>query len=302
MTSTAADAGVALVTGASGFAGTQLVGQLRERGYRVVAPDREELDIADVRGLKALIERERPTVVFHLAAIVDTVTTPSIEELTRVNVGGTEAVVDAVYAVDRSIRVVLASSSFVYGSTTPEEQPLSEDQPLRPLTPYGDSKVAAEGIVRDHVARGGNAVTARAFQHTGPGHVGAYALSDWAEQLARGSSEIATGSLDVERDYLDVRDVVNAYILLSESGVSGEIYNVSSGSGVTMRLLLEGLIAAFSSDAQIVTDPARVRAVDQPVVIGDRSKLTDATGWQPQYSLEATLEDLAKFWRERVAA
>ncbi|MBJ7353319.1 MAG: NAD-dependent epimerase/dehydratase family protein [Thermoleophilaceae bacterium] len=315
MTSTTADSGTVLVTGAAGFAGTHLCAQLLEEGRSVHALTRSgatppgteghAFDVADREALTALIEQVRPSSVFHLAAIVDTVTTPSIEELERVNVGGTQAVADAVSAIDPAIRIVFASSAFVYGRTTPDEQPIGEAQPLRPLTPYGETKVAAENVLLAHAASGGDAVIARAFQHTGPGHVGAYALSDWAEQLARielagGSGEIATGTLDVERDYLDVRDVVSAYRALARAGESGSIYNVCSGSGVTMRLLLEGLIDAFGIDVAIVTDEARLRAVDQPVVVGDRTALSDATGWQPHYSLEQTLTDLAEFWRRRV--
>lgn len=236
---------------------------------------------------------------------MDTVETPSVEELERVNVGGTQAVIDAVAAVDPAIRLVFSSSAFVYGRTTPEEQPIGERQELRPLTPYGETKVAAEQLVAEYAAGGGNAVIARSFQHTGPGHVGAYALSDWAEQLARieaagGSGEIATGNLDVERDYLDVRDVTAAYLALAAAGESGAIFNVSSGEGVTMRALLEGLIEAYGIDVEIVTDESRLRAVDQPRVVGDRSALTAATGWAPSIPLSRTLADLAAFWRERV--
>jgi GDP-4-dehydro-6-deoxy-D-mannose reductase len=317
VTSTTPEGRTALVTGAGGFAGRHLTEQLIEDGYRVVAVTRtseppagaeqHQFDIEDTDALTALIESERPEVIFHLAAIVDTVDTPSVDELIRVNVGGTKAVANSTFAAAPTTPIVFASSAFVYGSTTPEEQPLGEGQPLRPLTPYGETKVSAEEILQLHDARGGHAVIARSFQHTGPGHVGAYALSDWAEQLARieldgGSGEIATGALDVERDYLDVRDVVGAYRALARGGVSGQIYNVSSGSGVTMRQLLEGLIEAYGIDVEIVTDQSRLRKVDQPVVIGDRSALTAATGWEPQYPLDQTLGDLAEFWRGRVRA
>lgn len=294
----------ALITGVTGFAGKHLAQQLLDDGWQVAgfargnsAPQGVEAfegDIADSAELARIVDMFAPTAVFHLAAIVDTVTTPSVDELERVNVGGTQAVVDALASSDS--RLVFASSAFVYGRTTPEEQPVRESQELRPLTPYGETKVAAEQVALQH----SNTVIARSFQHTGPGHVGAYALPDWAEQLARGADEIATGNLDVERDYLDVRDVVRAYSTLAEQGSAGEIYNVASGEPVTMRALLEGLIAAFGADAEIVTDPDRVRAVDQPKVVGDRSRLTAATGWTPSIPLQQTLADLAEFWRRRV--
>lgn len=301
MTSTNAERR-ALVTGVTGFAGLHLARLLLEDGWQVAglarggaAPEGVDLHRGDIADVGEVIEQVRPSAVFHLAAIVDTVTTPSLEELERVNVGGTQAVVDALAGSD--MRLVLASSAFVYGSTTPEEQPLSESQPLRPLTPYGETKVAAEQVALAYPG----AVVARSFQHTGPGHVGAYALPDWAEQLARGATTISTGNLDVERDYLDVRDVARAYAKLADCTAPERIYNVGSGTPVTMRALLEGLIEAFGTEAEIVTDPSRVRAVDQPKVVADHSLLTAATGWTPAIDLRTTLADLAAFWRGRVA-
>lgn len=312
MTSSNPEQQTALVTGATGFAGSHLVSLLKQRGYRVVgiarnggiADDAIAVgDVADYETVRELIAQAEPNVVFHLAAIVDTVSTESEVELHRVNVLGTAAVIEALRSIGSGARLVFTSSAFVYGSTTPDEQPLPEDQPLRPLTPYGASKVAAEALVAQFVAGGGNAVTARAFQHTGPGHTGPYALSDWAEQLARmpTGGSIATGNLEVERDYLDVRDVAAAYLALAELGVTGETYNVCSGRGVTMRALLEGLIAAYGADVEIVTDPDRVRAVDQPTVFGDVGKLQRDTGWKPEFTIEQTLADLAAFWTQRVS-
>ncbi len=264
-----------------------------------------QCDIADLEVLAEVIRATEPEVVFHLAAIVDTVETPSAFELHRVNTLGTAAVVEAVRAAAPDARLIFTSSAFVYGHTAPEEQPVLETQALRPLTPYGASKVAAEAIVGQFARAGADAVITRAFQHTGEGHVGAYALSDWASQLAEikssgGSGSIATGNLDVERDYLDVRDVAAAYLALTAAGESGDVFNVSSGVPVTMRKLLEGLIAAFEVDVEIVTDESRLRKIDQPRFVGDPARLKAATGWEPQHSLEQTLEALAEFWIKRV--
>lgn len=294
------------MTGAGGFAGAHLMRQLADGGWQAKGLTREGgFDICDADALAAAIDETQPTAVFHLAAIVDTVTTPSVDELLRVNVGGTEALIAAVREHAPGARLVFTSSAFVYGSTTPAEQPIVESQELRPLTPYGESKVEAEQAVLSYAAAGGDALIARAFQHTGPGHTGAYALSDWAEQLARlkaagESGAIATGNLDVERDYLDVRDVTSAYIALAERGQSGGVYNVASGEPVTMRALLEGLIAAYGVDAAIETDPARLRSVDQPSVYADVSRLQADTGWQRGFTLEQTLADLAAFWSARL--
>jgi GDP-4-dehydro-6-deoxy-D-mannose reductase len=204
-------------------------------------------------------------------------------------------------------RLLFASSAFVYGVTGPDEQPLSEDRPLRPLTPYGASKVASEAIVTQRDRSGtGESVIARAFQHTGPGHVGAYALADWACQIAeieagRRSGPIRCGNLDVERDYLDVRDVAAGYLAAGTAGGAGEIYNIASGAPSSMRFLLESLIEAFGVDVEIEVDAARMRSVDQPRVYGDASKLRRDTGWAPAVDIRRSLADLAVFWRRRVA-
>lgn len=316
MTSSNTESGSALITGVSGFAGRHLAAQLLADGVDVTGTTRSgtevagvttaQLDATDLVGLRSLIHATRPDVVYHLAAIVDTVTTPSVEELERVNIDGVATVLDAVAAVDPSVRVIFSSSAFVYGATDPEEQPIVESHPLRPLTPYGETKVAAEELVRERVTAGADVVIARSFQHTGPGHVGAYALPDWAERLAHmavagDGGEIATGNLHVERDYLDVRDVTAAYRALAARGEAGEAYNVASGVPVSMQRMLEDLIAAFGVDAVPAVDPRRVRGVDQPLVYANIEKLVSATGWRAAYSRRQTLADLAEFWRARVA-
>lgn len=311
-------AGTALVTGVSSFAGAHLGRQLVDEGWTVAgltrtrssgidAVSEHKIDIADRDALAELIGDIKPDVVFHLAAIVDTVETPSVTELYRVNTVGTAAVADAIAAAAPSSRLVFTSSAFVYGHTAPDEQPILEPLPLRALTPYGASKVAAEAIVEQFVRAGGDAVIARAFQHTGAGHVGAYALADWGQQVAeiaagRRDPVVTVGNLEVERDYLDVRDVASAYMALAEHGSPGEAYNVSSGDPVTMRALLEGLIAAFGAEVTIETDPSRMRKVDQQQFYGDPAKLIAATGWQRRYSQDEMLEQLAGWWRERIAS
>lgn len=307
----------ALVTGVSSFAGRQLGRQLVEAGWRVeglvnrrssgVTEIREhQLDIADLDSIAALIREIEPDVVFHLAAIVDTVDTPSVVELYRVNTIGTAAVTEAIKQAAPRARLVFTSSAFVYGHTAPDEQPIVEGLPERALTPYGASKVAAEAIVDQYARSGGDAVIARAFQHSGPGHVGPYALADWGQQIAEIAAglrepRVVVGNVEVERDYLDVRDVASAYIALAESGVSGEKYNVSSGEPVAMRTLLESLIAEFAVEVEIETDPSRMRKVDQQQFYGDPTKLIDATGWRPRFSRGEMLAALAEFWGEAVA-
>lgn len=308
----------ALITGMSGFAGRQLADQLVREGWTVAGTVRSRssglagvqehrLEIDDRASLAALMGELRPDVVFHLAAIVDTVLTPDVLELHRVNTLGTVAVLEAVRELGDRPRVLHASSAFAYGFTPDAAQPVSEDEPLRPVTPYGASKAAGEAIALAFGRETGTeVVVTRAFQHTGPGHVGAYALADWAQQLARieadgGRGTIHCGNVDVARDYCDVRDIAGAYRAVAERGRAGTVYNVASGVPVTMRALLEGLIRAFGVDVEIEVDAARLRKVDQPRFFADVARVRADTGWEPQYSLEATLAALAESWRGRAA-
>lgn len=301
----------AFITGVSGFAGRHLAQHLVSDGWTVAGTARHRsadlptvaehrLEIDDVKGLRAVMAAFEPEVVYHLAAVVDTVTTPDVLALYRTNVLGTAAVLEAVGSVSSVRRVLVTSSAFAYGRTPPDQQPVQETAPLEPLTAYGASKVASEAIALQwRRLTGLDVVITRAFQHTGPGHVGNYALADWAGQLASGAPVIRVGNLDVARDYLDVRDVVTAYHFLAETGQAGGIYNVGSGVPVTMAYLLDGLVEAFGGQARVDVDPARLRAVDQPVFYADIQRLKADTTWEPRFTLKETLQDLADWWRAR---
>jgi GDP-4-dehydro-6-deoxy-D-mannose reductase len=300
-------AGRALVTGASGFAGRHLSTQLLDQGWEVAGTFRHrepvagvhpaQLTLDDIDGLRALVREFNPDVVYHLAALVDTVTTPDIITLYRTNTLGTVTVLEALKAAPSISRVLLASSAFVYGRAKRPDA-ITETEALTPLTAYGASKVAAEEIGLQWARETGvDIVIARAFQHTGPGHVGRYALSEWAAQISSGTTTVSVGNLDVVRDYLDVRDVVAAYRALVDRGRSGEAYNVASGIPRSMRSMLDGLIDGFGAAVSVTTDPSLFRPVDQPTFVADIHKISQETSWKPRIPMSRCLSDLAA-WQQ----
>ena len=210
----------------------------------------------------------------------------------RVNVEGTANVLDAARAADG--RVIVVGSAEEYGRVDERDLPLREDAPLRPSTPYGVSKIAASFLaLQAHLAYGFDVVRVRAFSHTGPGQSDRFLVPALAQRIAKaerdGSDEIRVGSLDPVRDLSDVRDVVRAYRLIALHGHAGAVYNVCSGTGVSVREITERLVAAAHRPLRVTVDQALVRPVEVPRLVGDASRLRADTGWSPDYSLDETL-------------
>jgi GDP-4-dehydro-6-deoxy-D-mannose reductase len=193
--------------------------------------------------------------------------------------------------------LLYVSSAEVYGVQPPESMPIRETCASNPANPYAGSKTAAEAIVLGEVrAFGIDAIVTRAFNHIGPGQHERFAVPAFASQLAaiaRGAEPVMyVGNLEAKRDFLDVRDVVEAYAALAERGEAGEIYNVCSGTATSMRDILSELIRVAHVPVEVRADPARMRPSDVPLLYGDNSKLRSATGWTPRIALRATLKDV----------
>jgi GDP-4-dehydro-6-deoxy-D-mannose reductase len=174
--------------------------------------------------------------------------------------------------------------------------PTPEDEPVAPVSPYAASKAAGELACAQTAAGSGlDVVVARAFNHEGPGRDERFAVGSWAGQIVRleaeGGGTLLVGDLSAERDLTDVRDVCRAYALLLDPSVSAGIYNVASGSPVSMRQVLELLVERASVPVHVEQDEARLRPADIPLVAGDPSRLRAATGWVPEIPLERTLAD-----------
>lgn len=297
----------ALVTGAGGFVGGHLIAHLEEHGDEVLVTDPtiDGLDITDVGGVADLLADTKPEAIYHLAGWADVGASWSNPATAfRVNADGTLNVLLA--ALESGVeRVLIVSSADVYGSVAEVNLPITEETPLRPVSPYAASKVAADFLgLQAFLGRGLGALRVRAFNHLGPGQTDKFVASALASRIARneleGADEIPIGNLSARRDFTDVRDVVRAYRMIMTDGTPGEVYNVCSGRDVAVQELAELLLGHASREMRFVTDESLLRPVDVPVLRGDHAKVTAATGWEPAIPLSQTLEDLLEDWRQRL--
>jgi GDP-4-dehydro-6-deoxy-D-mannose reductase len=298
----------ALITGISGFVGRHLREELLHQGWQVYGFDIRAAgenvfvgDLSDRAALTRAVADCKPHAVFHLAGIIKS-TDPQTYYVS--NLFGTLNLLDAVLQMEKRPKVVLASSSAVYGLTK-SSRPITERSPLRPITEYAVSKIAQEmAALRYHYAFGLPVIVVRMFNLLGPGQSPDLACSAFARQIARaelsGETEIVTGNLDAKRDFVDVRDAAHAFALLAEKGKAGQTYNVCSGNAVAIQQCLSEMMLRSKKQLSARVDPARVQKNDVPVQVGSFQKLKKLTGWNPRISLKQSLSDLLEDWRERI--
>jgi GDP-4-dehydro-6-deoxy-D-mannose reductase len=294
----------ALVTGSNGFVGRELVAHLEAAGDEVVGLDRSSgADVTDAGAIREIIARHRPRAVYHLAAVShigDSWSAPA--RVFRVNAEGTLNVLVAARNAGVE-RVLVVGSADEYGLVSEDDLPLSEEAPLRPVTPYGASKVAAEYLaLQAFLGDGLGVIRVRSFNHTGPGQAEHFLVPALARRIAAaerdGRKQAPVGSLDPVRDFLDVADVVAAYRLLVERGAPGEVYNVCSGVGRSVADVAEALLAMAHHAIELVPEPAMTRRLEIPRLVGDNTRLRAATGWSPTIPFENTLAAVLARWRD----
>jgi GDP-4-dehydro-6-deoxy-D-mannose reductase len=313
----------ALVTGVSGFVGGHLAEHLVAQGDLVVglsASGRWPAELAhlgktvriepfdlverDEAELAELVRRKQPEVIYHLAAQSNPQGSLSDPRGTwTLNLVGSLNLLEAVRSSDQKPRVILVGSGVSYGNPAAEFIPVREDCPLRPTNPYAASKAAVDLLgVQHHLAYGTDVLMVRPFNHAGPRQSSRYVLAALAHQVAEVESGrrdcLEVGNLDVVRDFTDVRDVVRAYRLLAQGGTPGEVYNLGSGQGTKVADALEQLRSLATGPVPVRVDPGRVRAVDLPLLVADPTKLRDAVGWMPSFTIEQTLADMLEFCRK----
>ncbi|MBW2974480.1 GDP-mannose 4,6-dehydratase [Candidatus Woesearchaeota archaeon] len=314
----------ALITGITGFVGSHLADFLLSKGYDVWGIVRWRSTTENISGIKSrlkiieadlndshsfynAINKIKPEEIYHLAAqsFVPTSWTAPADTM-KTNVIGTINLFEAVRKAAIDPKIQVAGSSEEYGMVLPNEIPIKETNPLRPLSPYGVSKVAQDMLSYQYFKSYGlKTVVTRGFNHTGPRRGEVFICSNFAKQIVeveKGKKKpvIKVGNLKAKRDFTDVRDMVRGYHLALQKGTAGERYNICSGKAYSMQEVLDKLLKLSDVDIKVEKDPERMRPSDVPILLGDNTKFTKATGWKPEISFEQTLKDIMDYWRERI--
>jgi GDP-4-dehydro-6-deoxy-D-mannose reductase len=313
-----------LITGITGFAGSHLadhclnIGGVEVHGlirWRSRTENIEHLDgkielhecdLRDAGSTRDVIEHVRPQYIFHLAAqsFVPTSWHAPSESLTT-NVLGQLHVFEAVRKIGHKCRIQIACSSEEYGMVYENEVPITEENPLRPLSPYGVSKVGQDLLGYQYfMSYRTDIVRTRGFNHTGPRRGPVFVCSDFAKQIVdiengRRKPVMYVGNLDAMRDFTDVRDIVRAYWLALEKGKPGEVYNICREKSWKIRDILDMLLGMTEAKIDVKQDKKRLRPSDVPILKGDCSKFRRDAGWSPEIPFEKTLQDILDYWRNR---
>ena len=311
----------ALITGGKGFAGSHLKSLLLSEGFEVAIFDVDEPDLPEAAGpgrymkgdlrskesiLRALADF-KPDVVYHLAGIAFV---PQAEKdkdrALSVNLSGGMNLFEAVEETVPESRVVVVSSSEVYGKAVSARMPLNEDTPVRPANFYAFTKATLESAAFLAASRGLNIVVLRPFNHIGPGQSDLYVTSAFAHQVAkaecgRNPPVIKVGNLEAVRDFTDVEDMMKAYLLAGRHPLKRDLYNLCASRGVKIKEVLNLLLDMAKVKIRVELDETRLRPSDVPEIIGDCARFSLETGWQAAISLRESLARILDHWRTRIS-
>ncbi len=306
-----------LITGATGFVGHFLIDQIlaQQPDAQIIGIARRKhdsvdsrmklliLDLNDIAGITPILEQYRPDAIIHLASYssVGYSWQHPIQSFTN-NVNIYLNLLDSVRKTGIKARVLHVGSSEEYGIVDPGNIPITELTPLNPISPYAVARVSQELISKVYVEGYGlDIVLTRSFNHIGPGQDTRFVIPSFITRVkhAKGTNaEIETGDLSIIRDFLDVRDVVKAYLLLLEKGETGKTYNICSGSGQSLQSVLELICELLSKKVIAKENPAYIRPNDNPVIIGNNTKLRESCNWQPEFSLRQSLRDMIEYQKD----
>ncbi|QEH66981.1 GDP-mannose 4,6-dehydratase [Cellulosilyticum sp. ST5] len=306
----------ALITGVDGFVGYYLTNHLLEQGdevfgttilpkYKNEAIQVYKMNLLDEQNVINVIQEIRPDVIYHLAGQSAVGLSWDKPVLTmNINVNGTIHLLEAIRKHCIDTKVLVIGSSDQYGFIKAEECPIKEEKTLKPVSPYGISKMTQEQIASLYVkSYGMKIVMVRAFNHIGPRQGKNFVVADFASKVAeieRGADPIIrVGNLEAYRDFTDVRDIVRGYHLLINQGHIGEVYNIGSGKPIKIKYILDELIKKSTSPIRVEIDENKLRPIDIPIIQCDNSKIREHVGWKPINSIDDTLESILEYWRTK---
>lgn len=311
-----------LIIGGAGFVGAYLISCLKNEFGQDVAMTKMpmetiqiegmdeieivDLDILDPDAIVSVLQQIQPDYIYHLAAQSSVSVSWKNPALTiDVNIKGSMNLLEALRKLDHKPRVLLVGSGEEYGHILPDETPIREGNVPRPGNIYAATKTCQNMLGKIYAdAYGLDIMMVRAFNHIGPNQAPLFVAADFCKQVAEiehGDKEpvIRVGNLSAQRDFTDVRDVVRAYAMLMEHGLSGETYNVGSGRAIAIQDILNMIVGMSNSSIRVEVDPQKIRPVDVPIIEADNRKLSEATGWMPEIPLEQTLRETLDYWREK---
>ena len=311
----------ALIIGAAGFVGNYLIDHIQKNCIWSITVTKmkhekvswtgvevRDLNILDFDEVKALINDVRPDYIFHLAAQSSVALSWKNPGLTvDVNIKGSLNVLDSIRDLNVNPSILLIGSGEEYGHVKENENPIDEDNTLRPGNIYAVTKACQNMIGSIYAsAYGMNVMMVRAFNHIGPNQLPVFVVSDFCKQIVEIENSIRkpiiqVGNLAACRDFTDVRDVVRAYVLLAEKGTPGETYNVGSGSAVSIKDILNKIIQFSKVPVTIEVDSKKLRPLDVPIIEADIAKVKKCTGWFPEIPLETTLQETLEYWRKELS-
>lgn len=309
----------ALIIGGAGFVGFYLIDHLHRCGCTVIATKMPEqsinypgIDIFDLNILNkneidSLLDRTKPDYIFHLAAQSSVAFSWENPHLTiDVNIQGSVNLLESLRKLPYKPRILLIGSGEEYGRIISSDIPIAEDVPQRPINIYAATKCFQNMMGKIYAdSYNIDVMMVRAFNHIGPMQSPSFVVSDFCKQVSyieKGLQEpiIKVGSLEIKRDFTDVRDVVKAYYLLIKYGIKGESYNVGSGKAIEISTILQMILSLSDSSITIYKDKNKIRPTDTPIIEADITKLFKSTGWSTNIPLEQTLLDTLNYWRNNI--
>lgn len=272
--------------------------------YKNIKCDFRQLDLLVNGAFSDILAEFKPDYILHLASFSSVAFSwknPSTSFANNTNIFLN--ILEGVRNAGIDCRILSIGSSEEYGNVAASELPLSEDQSLRPLSPYAVARVSQELLSRLYAeSLGLDVVMTRSFNHIGPNQPARFAVASFAKQLVEIKRKninrgfLSTGDINIVRDFLDVRDVVRAYFALLEGGGKGEVYNICSGQGVSLKEIIAKMADILSLEVKVKINKNLIRPNDNRIIIGSNEKIASEIGWHRRIPLETSLKDILDYW------